>query len=112
MYMATDTDLLIEIRDLLQVLAEPLLAKRDENVRAAIRKVVGKSTKAQRAVMLMDGSRSQANIAKEASMDAGNLTRLVRSLEKEQVCSTVDKQPKLVVQLPQDFFRQNGDENE
>jgi len=51
-------DLLREMRDLLRVIAEPALAKRDEKLRTGLREVVGKSKLAARAILLMDGARS------------------------------------------------------
>ncbi len=51
--------LLREMRDLLRVIAEPALAKRDEELRAALTELVGRSRPKAKAVLLMDGSRSQ-----------------------------------------------------
>lgn len=102
--MSKEIELLTEIRDLLQVLAEPGLAKRDEKFREAIRVVVGKSRKNADAVMLMDGTRSQAAISKEAGIDPAQLNRLVKSLRKEQLISADEKHPKLRVKLPLGFF--------
>src|SRR5438309_290895 len=53
--MSQDTELLTEIRDLLQVMAEPLLEKRHKKFRDGIRQVVGKKQSARGAVLLMDG---------------------------------------------------------
>ena len=96
-----------EIRDLLQVMAEPALAKRDEKFRGAIRIVVGRSQKSASAVMLMDGSRAQAAISKEAGIDAGQLNRLIKSLEKNALIGADEKRPKLRVKLPLNFFDEN-----
>lgn len=78
--MSREIELLTEIRDLLQVMAEPALAKRDANFRSSLRTVVGRSGGKAKAVQLMDGSRSQSEIVKEGAIDAGNLSRLVNSL--------------------------------
>ena len=43
--MPRDIELLTEIRDLLQVVAEPALAKRDEKFRNALRELAGKGKK-------------------------------------------------------------------
>lgn len=57
--MSREIELLTEIRDLLQVMAEPALAKRDARLRSDLCSVVGGGKKA-KAVLLMDGSRTQA----------------------------------------------------
>lgn len=59
------TELLREMRDLLRVMAEPALAKRDEGFRGALTKLVGTSRARAKAVSLMDGSKTQATICKE-----------------------------------------------
>jgi hypothetical protein len=41
--MNEQTELLRQIRDLLLVMAEPALAKRDERLRASLLEIVGKS---------------------------------------------------------------------
>jgi hypothetical protein len=56
--MSREIELLIEIRDLLQVMAEPALAKRDAKLRSSLRTAVGSSGKKAKAALLMDGSRS------------------------------------------------------
>jgi hypothetical protein len=102
--VSRDTELLAEIRDLLRVIAEPALAKRDATFRASLRSVVGGGQKKGNAVLLMDGSRSQSMIAKEAKIDAGNLSRLVKALAASQLIADDQKQPKLLVAIPQKFF--------
>ncbi len=103
---------MVEIRDLLHVLAEPALAKRDEKCREAIRAVVGRSQKSASAIMLMDGSRAQAAISKEAGIDPGQLNRLIKSLEKNALIGADEKQPKLRIKLPPNFFDENGKAHE
>lgn len=110
--MSNDVELLTEIRDLLQVMAEPMLAKRDAKFRELVRKAVGKSENARKAVCLMDGTRTQASVAKAVGMDAGQLNRLVKALEKEKLCAADEKHPKLLGKLPHGFFEQNGDADE
>src|SRR5207248_8635008 len=102
--MSRDTELLTEIRDLLQVMAEPALAKRDEKLRKALRAVARKSHKSRSAILLMDGSRTQAAIAKESGMDTSNLSKLVKSLTEESLIAADEKHPKLLVKIPPDFF--------
>lgn len=101
--MNEEIDLLREIRDLLRVIAEPALAKRDEKLRAALRDTVGKGKLAAKAALLMDGGRSQTDICKEAGMDKGSLSRLVKSLRAEGLLTSDDK-PKLVIGIPANFF--------
>jgi DNA-binding MarR family transcriptional regulator len=104
--MSQEIELLTEIRDLLQVMAEPALAKRDERFRDAVRVIVGKSQKFASAVMLMDGSQTRTAIAKEAGIDQGNLSRLVKALGEESLIAQDDKNPRLCIKLPQNFFDQ------
>ncbi|MGC3979673.1 MAG: hypothetical protein QM808_00255 [Steroidobacteraceae bacterium] len=106
--MSQDTELLVEIRDLLLVIAEPSLAKRDEKLREALRKVVGKQAKGRQAVLLMDGTRSQAEIVKDTKIDQSNLSKLVKVLAKESLITSADKNPKLRVVIPQNFFEADG----
>ena len=108
--MAREVELLIEIRDLLEIVAEPALAKRDAKRRASIRSIVGESIKKAKAVLLMDGSRSQSAISKEAGIDAGNLSRLVKALSTAKLISADEKLPKLSVKLPPNFF--DGDDTD
>jgi DNA-binding MarR family transcriptional regulator len=103
--MTTDTQLLREIRDLLQVIAEPALAKRDERLRQALLDVVGTSKAKAKAVLLMDGSRAQADIKKESGIDFGALSRCVKELRAAGLISKEDdKHPKLVIAIPANFF--------
>jgi hypothetical protein len=102
--MSRDIELLTEIRDLLQVMAEPALEKRFKKFRDGIRAVVGKKQTGRAAVLLMDGTRTQAAIAKETGMDAGQLNRLVKTLEEVKLCSMEGKYPKLAGKLSSDFL--------
>ena len=104
--MNEQIDLLREMRDLLRVIAEPALAKRDEKLRASLRSVIGKSKLASKAVLLMDGGRSQTVIYKEAGIDQGALSKLVKSLRAEGLLASDDKHPKLVIAIPPNFFDQ------
>jgi hypothetical protein len=106
------TQLLTEIRDLLQVLAEPEIAKRDKARRLALRKLVGKSGSKAKAALLMDGSKSQAAICKESGIDSGNLSRLVKALRTEKLIGPDEKFLKLVIIVPKDFFEEAIHEND
>lgn len=103
--MTEDTELLREIRDLLLVMAEPALAKRDERLREAIREIAGKSKVRAKAIMLMDGSRAQSVIIRESGIDAGALSRCVKALRTASLIGKGDdKHPKLVITIPPNFF--------
>lgn len=107
--MTEDTDLLREIRDLLLVMAEPALAKRDERLREALLEIVGNSKAKAKAVLLMDGSRAQAGIKKESGIDQGALSKCVKELRAAELISKDDdKHPKLVITIPPNFFENKG----
>ena len=109
--MSREIELLTEIRDLLQVMAEPALAQRDAKLRASLRAIVGVGSKKAKAVQLMDGSRSQSAIVREGIMDSGNLSRLVKDLATAGLVAPDQKHPKLLVTVPPNFFNQeNPDE--
>jgi hypothetical protein len=107
----SQTELLREIRDLLLVIAEPALAKRDEGRRASLREVVGKSKAKSTAAQLMDGSRSQSAICKELEIDAGLLSRFVKELRAKELIAADEKHPKIVISFPPDFFEKSRGEN-
>ncbi len=102
--MTEDTELLREIRDLLRLLAEPALAERDKKLRASILHIVGKSKKKAEAVVLMDGTRSQAAIRKDCEIDMGDLSRLVKALREASLIGPDDKQPKTIFPIPANFI--------
>lgn len=103
--MNEQTDLLRELRDLLLIIAEPALAKRDERLRESLRLIVGKSKAKAKAVFLMDGSRPQASIKKESGIDQGELSRLVKALREASLIGKEEKQnPKLSIAVPPNFF--------
>jgi hypothetical protein len=105
--MNEQTELLREMRDLLLVMAEPALAQRDERYRTTLREIVGKSKFRAKAVLLMDGTRSQVKIKNESGIDAGDLSRSVKSLRAASLLSK-DENPKLVIAIPPNFFEQAG----
>jgi hypothetical protein len=106
------TQLLREMRDLLRVIAEPALAKRDESLRASLIDIVGKSKVRAKAVLSMDGSRSQAAICKESGIDAGALSRLTKALRAERVIAADEKHPKLAISIPSNFFENSEKDDE
>lgn len=109
--MNEQTELLREMRDLLRVMAEPAIAKRDEKLRAALREIVGKSKAKADAVLAMDGSKSQTAIRNDAGIDAGNLSRLVKALRAEQLIAADEKHPKLAISIPRNFFENPDKKN-
>jgi DNA-binding MarR family transcriptional regulator len=98
------TQLLREMRDLLLVIAEPALAKRDERLRTALKEIVGKSRAKAKAIVLMDGSRSPSAIYKESGIDQGDLSRLLKTLRSNSLIKADEKYPQLVISLPPNFF--------
>ncbi len=105
--MSREIELLTEIRDLLQMMAEPALAKHDLKMRSSLRVVVGDSGKRAKAAMLMDGTRSQSAIVKESGMDQGNLSRLMKALAAAKLISADEKHPRLLVRIPLTFFNED-----
>jgi len=103
-------ELLREVRDLLRVIAEPALAKRDERLRISLTTVVGKSKQKAKAVLLMDGSRNQLAIREATGMDPGNLSRLAKELRSKELIGADDK-PKLVISIPPNFFEDSEKQN-
>lgn len=106
--MSDDTEILREIRDLLRLIAEPALAKRDERFRESLQELVGKSLQKATATVLMDGTRSQGDITKAAGIDRGNLSRLVTALRKEKLIGPDEKRPMLLFSMPPNFIDNVG----
>jgi hypothetical protein len=101
--MSEEIELLREIRDLLLLLAEPAVAKRDESHRAMLHELVGRSKAKARAVAAMNGSRSRQLICKESGIDQGDLSRLIKLLREQKLIVDGDM-PKLIIALPPSFF--------
>jgi len=101
--MNEQTELLREMRDLLLVIAEPQIAKRDEKFRQALREMVGRSKPKSKAVHLMDGTRNQTAIKNGSGLDAGALSRLVKAMRAASLLHQ-DENPKLVISIPPNFF--------
>ncbi|MDB4909155.1 MAG: hypothetical protein JWO05_3939 [Gemmatimonadetes bacterium] len=102
--MSREEELLTEIRDLLQVMAEPAIAQRDAKLRATLRGIMGGSEKRSRAIQLMDGSRTQTEIAKESGYDRGDVSKLVKALSTATLVSIREGAPKLLISVPSQFF--------
>ena len=95
---------ILEMRDLLLLLAEPKIAERDQKKRDEIRKIAGTSEKKRKTILLMDGSRTQAAIHKATSFHAGDLSALVKQFAQADLLVGDSKQPRLAISLPPTFF--------
>lgn len=94
-----------EMRDLLRLIAEPAIAQRDNKLREALRGIAGiASGKKVQAILLMDGSRTQATISKECGVHKGVLSGLVKDLKAADLLAGDPKQPKLAISVPANFF--------
>jgi hypothetical protein len=108
--MDEQTELLREMRDLLRLIAEPALAKRDAKLREELLDIVGRSQGRAKAVLLMDGSRLASGIIKDAGIDQGGFSRLTTALRAKGLIGD-GKQPKLLVSIPPNFFEDSGKQN-
>jgi predicted transcriptional regulator len=87
-----------------ELMAEPAVAERDKKTRAELRRIVGTSSKKAKAVCLMDGTKSQVSIQKETGINQGDLSVLVKLLREGKLLSGDKKEPRLVIELPKNFF--------
>jgi len=110
--MSKEIELLTEIRDFLEVMAEPALEKRDEKFRKSISDLAGGGKKKQAAILLMDGSRTKSAISKESGMDDSSVTKLVKALVAKSLIESDQKHPKLRTKLPAKFFDEKGNLDE
>lgn len=99
----------VQIRKLLQLLAEPAIAQRDSKLREELRKIVGSSQKKQQSVLLMDGNRMQSEIVAQTSVHQGDLSTLVGKLHMAGLLVDGKKQPKLAISIPSTFFDDNAE---
>jgi DNA-binding MarR family transcriptional regulator len=106
--MSEQTGLLREMRDLLLVIAEPALEKRDRRLRQSLRQIVGKGIHKINAVKLMDGQKSQGEIQKACGIDAGGLSRLAKGLRQAGLLDKdANENLKLLISIPPNFFEQS-----
>lgn len=96
--------LLRKIHGLLELLAEEKIAQRDAKLHAALLEIVGASAPRQRAVRLMDGTRTQADIHRAASMNKGNLSTMVGKLHATNLLLGDIRKPQLAIPIPAHFF--------
>lgn len=99
-----------EIRDLVRLMAEPAIAERDRKLRAELRRIVGRSDRVAKAVLRMDGTRTQRDIHKEVGINEGQLSTIVKQLKDNQLLSADGKQPKLAISIPDNFFEAEASE--
>lgn len=96
---------LLEMRDLLRLIAEPAIAQRDQKLRKALREIAGAAGgKKARAILLMDGVRNQSGISSECGIDKGQLSVLVKNLKAANLLKEDTKQPELTISIPSNFF--------
>jgi hypothetical protein len=103
-------DAIKEIRDLVRIMAEPALAKRDKKARAELRRLVGRSTKKASAIFLMDGTRIQSVIQKETGINQGDLSTLIKQLRSSNLLADDGKRPRLAMSIPNNFFEEVEEE--
>ena len=96
---------LTDMRDLLQLMAEPAIAARDKKSRAVLRGIAGSGIgKKAKAVLLMDGTRTRQDIITASRIDPGELSVLVKKLTAAALMTGDAKQPQLAISIPYNFF--------
>jgi hypothetical protein len=93
-----------EIRELVRLMAEPQIAARDQKLRDELARIVGRSVPKQKSIMLMDGTRTQADIHKETGINIGQLSTLVKQLVASKLLVGEPKKAKLSISIPTNFF--------
>jgi hypothetical protein len=97
-----------EMRDLIRLMAEPQIAARDKKLRDELVQIVGNGAAKKKAVLAMDGTRTQMDIHKQTGVHLGNLSTLVKQLGKSQLLAGDAKKPKLAISIPANFFDHAG----
>lgn len=100
----SELEVLKDIRELLTLVAEPQLAERDKKRRDELRRIAGKGEKNIKAVLAMQGVKSQKEISSEAKIDASQLSRLVKSLHSAGLLDPNSDVPKLVFPVNEQLF--------
>jgi len=104
---------LAEMRDLLRLIAEPAIAQRDKKLREALRGIAGSATgNKAKAILLMDGTRTQARIINECGIHKGDLSVLVKKLRAAELLTGDPKQPQLTISIPSSFFEKGRESDE
>lgn len=110
--MSNDSTELLEtvrkIHGLLELLAEDKIAERDAKSRKTLLEIVGRSVPMQKAIYLMDGTRTQKEIHIETSANQGHLSTLVGKLHAAKLLIGETKTPKLAISIPPNFFENNA----
>jgi hypothetical protein len=96
----------LQIRDLVRLMAEPAIAEHDRKLREELRRIVGRSAAKEKSVLLMDGKHTQRDIHREAGMNEGNLSTFVKELKSGKLLAEDEKRPKLAISIPDSFFEQ------
>lgn len=100
-----------EIREFVQLLAEPAIAARDAKLRSQLRQIVGRSAPRGKSVLLMNGGRSQSEIRAATGIHKGELSTLVKKLGEAQLLNGDPKLPLLRISIPSNFFDTNAETN-
>jgi hypothetical protein len=93
----------------LELLAEDKIAQRDTKQRAALLEIVGTSATKQKSALLMDGTRTQAEIQRATSVNQGHLSTMVGKLHKAKLLADDTKKPKLAISIPLTFFESHAE---
>lgn len=85
--------LLVEIRDLLKVMAGPELAKRDAHKLTKLRAIAGSGAKKRAAILKMDGTRTRKQIIDEAEIGKSLLSDLISELKASDLVEEQNSTP-------------------
>lgn len=106
------TELLETVRKicgLLELLAEDKIAQRDAKQRAVLFEIVGTSVAKQKSVLLMDGTRTQAEIQRATSVNQGHLSTMVGKLHRAKLLLDDTKKPSLAISIPSNLFESHAE---
>lgn len=101
---------ILEMRDLLRLLAQPAIAERDKKQRAELRRIVGNSTPKAKAALLMNGNHLQTAIVKAIGINQGQLSTFVKQLYEGKLLVDDTKVPKLAIGIPSNFFEKDAED--
>ncbi len=93
----------LEIKEMLKLIAEPHLAQRDQKRRTALIGIVGKSAWKRQMVPLLDGTKTQVELRKIIKADQGDLSKFIKFLKEAELLREGEK-PHLNLDLPANFF--------
>lgn len=97
-------DTLRKIYGLLELLAEDKIAERDAKQRAQLLEIAGASAPMQAAILQMDGTRTQKEISVAAGAQQSHISTLVGKLRSAKLLFEEEKNPKLTISIPSNFF--------